>query len=78
MMIKIINLFGDNVMNPTLRQSLHGRPRPQQLKKAWSSKRVCSPSYADIRSHDNGSNGSKWMDFEHMIKQEHTGRYEDR
>jgi hypothetical protein len=30
---------------------------------------VCSPSYADIRSRANTTRG---LDFDHMIKQEHT------
>jgi hypothetical protein len=30
---------------------------------------VCSPSYADIRSRANTTRG---LDFEHMIKREHT------
>jgi hypothetical protein len=38
----------------------------------WGSKRpkiICSPSYVDIRSRANTTRG---LDFEHMIKQEHT------
>jgi hypothetical protein len=30
---------------------------------------ICSPSYADIRSRANTTRG---LDFDHMIKQEHT------
>jgi hypothetical protein len=32
---------------------------------------VCSPSYADIRSKVNTARG---LNFDHMIKREHTGR----
>jgi hypothetical protein len=40
-------------------------------KKGWNKrpKIICSPSYADIRSRANTTRG---LDFEHMIKQEHT------
>jgi hypothetical protein len=44
---------------------------------AWSQrpKIICSPSYADIRSR---ANITRRLEFDHMIKREHTGRYEDR
>jgi hypothetical protein len=39
---------------------------------AWPKrpKIVCSPSYVDIRSR---AKTTKWLDFDHMVKREHTG-----
>jgi hypothetical protein len=42
---------------------------------AQKTKIICSSSYADIRSRANTTRG---LDFDHMIKREYTGRYENR
>jgi hypothetical protein len=36
---------------------------------------ICSPSYSDFRSR---ANRAMWLLLGHMLKQEHTGRYDDR